>query len=130
MIFFGNIIYNFGIGPILLKDTYILGIPRLAVISGAAYYLLASWAALAAVVMLTLFLAYVRQWFQAGFATEDRDNSFLCSLVLLAALFYLGIITLTYFHDRYLIPVLIFLVIWLVIDRSASLRWLPKLSGK
>lgn len=121
MIFFGNIIYNFGIGPILLKDTYILDIPRLAVISRAAYYGLVSWAALALGVMLILFLTYVRQWFQTGFATEDRDNAFLCSLVLLAALFYFGIITLTYFHDRYLIPVLIFLVIWLVIDRSASL---------
>lgn len=121
MIFLGNIIYNFGIGPILLKDTYILGIPRLAVISSAAYYLLVSWAALALGVLLTLFLAYVRQWFQTGFAGEDQENAFLLSLVLLAALFYLGIITLTYFHDRYLIPVLIFLVIWLIIDRSASL---------
>ena len=120
MIFFGNIIYNFGIGPILLKDTYILGIPRLAVISRAAYYGLVSGAALALGVMLTLFLAYVRQWFQTGFATEDRDNAFLLSLVLLAAFFYFGIITFTYFHDRYLIPVLVFLVIWLIIDRSTS----------
>jgi hypothetical protein len=121
MIFLGNIIYNFGIGPILLKDTYILGIPRLAVISRAAYYLLVSWAALALGVILTLFLAYVRQWLQTRFAREDQDNAFLLSLVFLAALFYLGIITLTYFHDRYLIPALIFLVIWLSIDRSASL---------
>ena len=121
IIFLGNIIYNFGIGPVLLKDTYILGIPRLAVISRAAYYLLASWAALAAVVLATLFFAYVRQWFQAGGATEDGDNSFLLLMVLLAALFYLGIITLTYFQDRYLIPLLIFLVIWLAINRSASL---------
>jgi hypothetical protein len=121
MIFFGNIIYNFGIGPILLKDTYILGVPRLAVISPVAYYGLVSWALLALGIMLRLFLAYVRQWFQTGLATPDRDNAFLVSLVLLAALFYFGIITLTYFHDRYLIPVVIFLVIWLIIDRSAAL---------
>jgi hypothetical protein len=119
IIFFGNILYNFGIGPILLKDTYILGIPRLAGISPAAYYLLVSWAALALGVMLALFLGYVRQWRQTGFAGEDRANSFLHSLVLLAVLFYLGIITLTYFEDRYLIPVMIFLVIWLTLDRAA-----------
>lgn len=122
VIFPGNTIYNFGIGPILLKDTYILGISRLAVIPRAAYYLLVSWAALAVGVMLTLFGARVRPWFQAGFPPEERDNSFLALLALLATLFYLGIITLTSFHDRYLIPVVIFLVIWLVLDRSAPLR--------
>ena len=121
MIFFGNMLYNFGIGPIILKDTYILGIPRLAVISTAAYYLLVSWAALALGVMLALFLGYVRQWRQTRFAGEDRANSFLHSLVLLAVLFYLGIITLTYFEDRYLIPVMIFLVIWLTLDRATAL---------
>jgi len=121
IIFFGNILYNFGIGPILLKDTYILGIPRLAGISPAAYYLLVSWAALALGVMLALFLGYVRQWRKTRFGGEDRANSFLHSLVLLAVLFYLGIITLTYFEDRYLIPVMIFLVIWLTLDRAAAL---------
>jgi hypothetical protein len=119
ILFRGNIIDDFGIGPVLLKDTYMLGIPRLGVISTAAYYLLASWAALAAVVLMILLFAYVRQWLQAGGAGADGDNSFLLFMVLLAALFYLGIITFTRFHDRYLIPVLIFLVIWLAGNRSA-----------
>jgi hypothetical protein len=121
MIFPGNIINNFGIGPILLKDIYILGIPRLPVISRAAYYLLAAWAALASVVMLTLFFAYGRTWFQAGFPPKDKDNSWLGFLVLLVTVFYLVIIPLASFHDRYLIPGLIFLAIWLVLDRSALL---------
>jgi hypothetical protein len=82
--------------------------------------LLVSWAVLALGIMLNLFWADVRQWFQTGFAREDRGQEFLIFLVLLAALFYLGIITLTSFHDRYLIPVLIFLVIWLTIDNSGS----------
>ncbi len=119
VIFPGNVIYNLGIGPVLLKDTYILEIPRLPVISRAAYYLAVSWAALAAAVLLTLFFAYARQWFQAGFPPEDQGNSFLSALIILATLFYLGIITLTSFHDRYLIPVVIFLVIWLVLDQAA-----------
>jgi len=119
IIFPGNVIYNLGIGPVLLKDIYILGIPRLPVISRAAYYLLAAWAALASVVILTLFFAYGRTWFQANFPQKDQDNSWLGFLVLLATVFYLGIITLTSFHDRYLIPGLIFLVIWLVLDRAA-----------
>ena len=121
IIFLGNTIYNFGIGPVLLKDTYILGIPRLGVISRAAYYLLASWAALAAVVLVSLFFAYVRQWFQTGWAAADGGNSFLLCMMLLAAFFYLGIITLTDYQDRYLIPLLIFLVIWLVVNHAASL---------
>jgi hypothetical protein len=118
VIFPGNIIYNFGLGPILLKDTYILKIPRLAVIGQASYYLLASWAALAVCVLLGRCGMRVRSWWQVGFPTAEGHRSFLACLTLLASLFYLGIITPISFHDRYLIPVIIFLVIWLVLDRA------------
>ncbi len=116
--FLGNVIFNFGIGPILLKDTYILGIPRLGVISRGAYYLLVAWAVLAVLVILSRFIGYVRHRLRTGFPPEMPENSFLVCLALLSVLFYLGIITLTSFHDRYLIPPIIFLVIWLVIDHS------------
>jgi hypothetical protein len=122
IIFPRNTIHNFGIGPILLKDTYILKIPRTPVISRPVYYLIVSGAVLALIVILTLFLDYVRKWFQAGFPPEAQENSFLVSLVLLASLLYVGIITLTNFHDRYLIPMLIFLVIFLVLDYSTLLQ--------
>ncbi|MDQ1239847.1 MAG: hypothetical protein QG577_2033, partial [Thermodesulfobacteriota bacterium] len=44
--FWGNVIFNFGIGPILLKDTAVLKIIRTATIPAWAYY---SWALVATV---------------------------------------------------------------------------------
>ena len=118
--FLGNVIFNFGIGPILLKDTYILGIPRLGVISRGAYYLLVAWAALAVLVILSWFIASVRHRLRTGFNPEVPENSFLVCLSLLSMLFYLGIVTLTPFRDRYLIPAIIFLIIWLVLNYFPS----------
>ena len=114
--FLGNVIFNLGIGPILLKDTYILGIPRSGVISRGAYYLVVAWAALAMLVILSRFIAYVRHRIRTRFALEVPENSFLVCLALLSVLFYLGIVMLMPFRDRYLIPPIIFLVIWVVLD--------------
>ena len=114
--FLGNVIFNFGIGPILLKDTYILGIPRFGVISRGAYYLVVAWAALAFMALLSRFIAYGWRRLRTGFSPEVPENSFLVCLAILSVLFYLSIVMLTPFRDRYLIPLIIFLVIWMVSD--------------
>jgi hypothetical protein len=112
----GNVIFNLGIGPILLKDTYILGIPRFEVISRGAYYLAVAWAALAFMTLFSRFMAYGWRRLRTGFSPEVPENSFLVCLAILSVLFYLGVVMLTPFRDRYLIPIIIFLVIWLVSD--------------
>ena len=120
VIFLGNVVNDYGIGPILLKDVYILKIPRLPVISREAYYLLVSWAALGAVVLLALFISFIRRWLKTRGEGEDAANTFLLWMMFLAAPGYLGIITLTWYHDRYLISLLIFLVIWLSVYHLGS----------
>jgi hypothetical protein len=116
VIFLGNVIFNLGIGPILLKDTYILGIPRFGVISRGAYYLVVAWAALAVTAVLSRFIAYVGRRLRTGFSPEAPETSFLVCLSVLSMLFYLSVVMLTPFRDRYLIPLIIFLVIWMVSD--------------
>jgi 4-amino-4-deoxy-L-arabinose transferase-like glycosyltransferase len=108
-----NVIIDFGIGPILLKDTYLLGIQRSAPLSAPVFYFMVYWAALAVGVLLGLgfssFRSMVRMARSAG-----SDIPFVPALCLLAACMYLAIITLTDFHDRYLIPVCALLIVWLV----------------
>ncbi len=120
MRFYRNIIYNFGIGPILLKDIYILGIQRTATIPKPLYYLLIYWAALAVVAVIGLGISSLRRLLSGDYEAGSRPISFIASFSLLAALAYLGIILLTGFHDRYLIPVCILFIIWLITDMPSA----------
>ncbi len=129
-----NTIYNAGIGPVLLKDVYLLWIPRGPALSKPAYYGLVYVSVVAmgafgglAISSLTHLLRNRSQVAASASscASEDRTGSrtdasseFIASVSLVSALLYLGVITLTGFHDRYLIPVCLFLIVWLVLDRS------------
>jgi hypothetical protein len=118
--FCGNVIFNFGIGPILLKDVYILGIHQGSELSPAVYYLIVYWAGIAVVALLSL-----ASWSLArllrGITSQDRiEIAFLPSLTLMAGLFYLGIIVLSGFQDRYLIAPCVLFIIWLISDREVS----------
>ena len=105
-----NIIIDFGIGPLLFKDTYILGIRRLPAMPTSLYLLIL----LAAVLSLAVVL--VRAWSLVRRVFQKVDTNFTAVLALGASFFYLGIITLTGFHDRYLIPVIAFFIIWQTAD--------------
>jgi hypothetical protein len=118
--FCGNVIFNFGIGPILLKDVYILGIHQGSELSPALYCLIVYWAVIAVVALLSL-----ASWSLArllrGITSQDRiEIAFLPSFTLMAGLFYLGIIALSGFQDRYLIAPCVLLIIWLISDRELS----------
>ncbi|MGB6065556.1 MAG: hypothetical protein WBG50_12155 [Desulfomonilaceae bacterium] len=119
--FVRNIIFDFGIGPILLKDTYILGITRTALIPKPLYYLLVYWAILAMAVLCGLMLSSLRRLLRTEIGPQGRQMKLFPLLALLAGLIYLGIITPGGFHDRYLIPVCVFFIIWIVADFEP--RW-------
>jgi hypothetical protein len=123
--FYRNVLFNFGVGPIQLKDTYILGVQRLPEISPAIYYALVYCAVLTAGVLLGLLASSAKRIFLGLRRPREETIGFLPSFVLWTGLAYLGIITLTGFHDRYLIPAFILVIIWVVSDRSLlkPLRW-------
>jgi hypothetical protein len=114
--FFPNVIFNLGIGPILLKDTYILEITRTTTIPKPLYYLLLYWGVLSLGSLLGLMLWSLLRLLRTQYVAAHEQIKFSPVFALLAGLIYLGIITLGGFHDRYLIPVCIFFIVWVVAD--------------
>lgn len=116
--FLRNVITNWSIGPILLKDVYILSIPRLSPIPVTLYYGLVFWALYAGL----LPLASRKEGAVPPAGPDDRCRTqresprFLKSFCLYTSLSYLSIICLSGFHDRYLIPVCVLMIIWSVND--------------
>ena len=113
--FYPNVIFDFGIGPILLKDTYILHIQRTQSLPGPLFYLLVYWAWLGMVVMVGLMISSLKRLFTSN-RSEALSINFLSAFTLLMGIAYVGIIAVTGFHDRYLIPVFAFTILWLVAD--------------
>ena len=115
-----NVIFNFGLGPVLLKDVYIMGVQRVPALPAAWYYLAVYWAILAEAGCLQLMFRSLMRLSKAIVHQEHPDIAFLPALSLLAGLMYLGIIVLSGFHDRYLIAVCVFFIVWLISDRDPS----------
>jgi hypothetical protein len=111
-----NVMYDFGIGPILLKDTYILDITRTPTIPKPLYYLLLYWSILSLGAVLGLMFSSLRRLLRTESGAARQEIKFLPLFALLAGLMYLGSISLGGFHDRYLIPVCIFFIVWVVSD--------------
>lgn len=112
-----NVIFDFGLGPVLLKDTYILGITRTWTMPKWIFYLIAYWAVISMVVVAALSASCFKDLMGRG-----GKSSFLGSFALLCAIAYVGIIVLTGFHDRYLIPLCFFVVVWLVAEAPLEVR--------
>lgn len=133
-----NVIYNAGIGPILLKDVYLMSIPRGPGVSQPEYFLLLYVAVLCMGACVGLAGSALSRLFHAiqpatapvsedcgrsdNLPNADMTANFIAYVALVSALLYLGVIVLTGFHDRYLIPVCLFVIVWLVLDRPAGLE--------
>ncbi|MGP8282530.1 MAG: hypothetical protein ACLQT6_07425, partial [Desulfomonilaceae bacterium] len=101
----GNVFFNFGIGPILLKDVYTLGVKRMASLPPWFYYILVWWAVLSLGIVLPLVCKCIRQILRMIIqSTEHTQVSFLSCLTLIFILMYAGAIILVGIRDRYLIP--------------------------
>lgn len=110
--FHRNVIYDFGIGPLLLKDIYLLDIQRTISLPKPFFFLLAFVALLSAMILLLFSLISVKCLFSTDREKPNHDTCFTSSFALICAFIYAGIILLTGFHDRYLIPLCALLLIW------------------
>ncbi len=120
--FCSNVIFNLGIGPVLLKDVYIMEAQRAWALPPAFHYLIVYWAAIGAAAFLSL-ASWSLGRLLKGFSRRDGfEIAFLPSLCLVAGLLYLGVIVLSGFHDRYLIAPCVLFVIWLISDREPSVQ--------
>jgi hypothetical protein len=120
VVFHRNVIYNLGIGPLLLKDTYILGIPRGPTIPKPLFHLLVYWATVAMAATCMLGARTVGKLCSGTSRATGESVGFLPAFAFLAATAYLGIILLTGFHDRYLIPLCALFIVWIVSDTPKS----------
>jgi 4-amino-4-deoxy-L-arabinose transferase-like glycosyltransferase len=118
--FHRNIIIDFGIGPLLLKDTYLLDIPRVWKIPPSLYYCLAYWSAINAFAIAILAYPSISKILFRANRRDIDESSSVTAFSLVLAIIYSGIILFTGYHDRYLIPICVFIIIWIVSEKSLS----------
>lgn len=114
--FWPNTITDFGVGPVLLKDTYLLDIKRGITIPATLYYLLVSWSVLSLAGSLILTISAFTRIGRLFGAKGTVEISFLTVFILAAGWLYLGIILLTGFHDRYLLFLCMVGIVWVLSD--------------
>jgi uncharacterized protein YjfI (DUF2170 family) len=94
----------------LLKDVYILKIERFAAMPTQMYYGCVFIAAISACIVWARFYRFTVDLFN-----RTREQApFVALMSLIAAILYMGIIIITGFHDRYLIPLIILWTVWAV----------------
>lgn len=123
--FWGNVVLDFGIGPILLKDAYILKIHRLGHLEPWAYYAWVFVAVLGVGIIVGRTRIALAWLFKSR--SERAHTSFAAGLTFWSALIYLALICVSSFHDRYLIPLIAWLLVWLAAEdperRSTGKHW-------
>ena len=107
-----NVIYNLGIGPLLFKDTYILGFNRTLALGPAGFYPLVMIALPCLAWLLLRAASFARR------LIKGQPVSPVGAVAFLGGAAYLAAITLTGLHDRYLIPLLPLALVWLGTDQS------------
>lgn len=115
--FYRNVIFDFGIGPLLLKDTYVLQLSRSFTIPAYLYYCIFYWATVTTGAIVLLIHSSLSRIFSQSKEGLYKTTSFTSTFALANAAVYAGILLLTGYHDRYLIPVCLLLLIWVVSDR-------------
>lgn len=89
----GNVLYDMGLGPVLLRDTYLLGLAHLPTAAYGFWIVVTAAGVASGLVLLRLLLAMIPPML------KQPRILFLCG----AALLYLLLISLTGFLDRYII---------------------------
>ncbi len=111
--FHRNVIFDFGIGPLLLKDTYVLGIARTWTLPAPLFYALVYWAFVSMIIMVGVLVSEVRPAFAYRDGTKESARRCFTATCLIAMVLYGAIILLTGFHDRYLIPMFVLSILFL-----------------
>ncbi|MDQ7783693.1 MAG: hypothetical protein RDU20_12490 [Desulfomonilaceae bacterium] len=120
----GNVIYDLGIGPVVLKDTYIMGIDRFPTLPKSVYAVIVYWSVIAVGVFIALAADSVRNAIRRQGSPERPSSDFLAVNCLLTALVYMAIVVPLGPYDRYLILPCALLIVW-VVARMPSPKKVP-----
>jgi len=110
-----NIIIPQGVGPLVLRDVFDLNLPHVPSLPGAFWLLITVLSLVAAVVLLVQFLGFVMKVFSPGRFVAQDTNDPKATFYLLCCLIYLAPFLLSGYFDRYLLPVLAFLLMFFAI---------------
>ncbi len=108
-----NVIYNFGIGPVLLKDCYLMGVSRTWAMPPAIFYILVWWTVLCIGMVLVNLYQSLSDIFKTVFNKITEQLSFISFISIVAAGGYVLIIVVTDLHDRYVIPLCVLMIFWI-----------------
>ena len=98
----GNVLYNFGLGPALLRDTYLLGLPHWPAASREFWLIVTAAAILGSVLLILGVLPAIRRMIRL-FANKGKVEQAAIFFLLSGVVFYAAMIGITGFLDRYLI---------------------------
>jgi hypothetical protein len=129
VLLYRNVLVDFGIGPILLKDTYILGIQRLSAMPQWLYVACAWWTLVAGVGLGVMTVSFLRGLSPKGSPGDRERNEFFPLVLLVTGSAYLGIILISGFHDRYLIPLCAIVIVWILSRHAHRPRTGPSAGG-
>jgi len=110
-----NLIYNFGLGPPLLRDFYILGIPNLPSLPRGFWYLVTGLTLLGSTLLIDSCI-FAGQMFWKQATTGILVGEWIPSVLILSSVTYLVPVSMNYvFYDRY---VVFFIPIFLILFTS------------
>jgi 4-amino-4-deoxy-L-arabinose transferase-like glycosyltransferase len=113
--FSGNALYNFGMGPKLLKDSYNLHL-NVTPMFGNSFWIMISIIGLAAMYMLILALSDTFVELIIKIKNKELDFKWkTVFLIYVISFIYLGFLVFSYFFDRYfifLMPAIIFILLF------------------
>jgi len=114
----GNILYDFGLGPPLLHDTYVLNLPHLPSAPKAIWLMVTFAAVVGASLIVEHIINVLIQTFPIrGTNKKSTDNKAIVAFTLFFCLFYFGPLAITGFFDRYLILLIPILVISIICSK-------------
>jgi hypothetical protein len=123
----GNVLFDLGLGPALLRDTYVLGLPDWPT-APRGFWIVVTAAALLGGVLLIRQIAAAIRYTSVQLGPESRRVRPICIFLLSAAALYSVGVGITGFLDRYLVWLLPPLLVCLLLAQPESvivhaMRW-------
>ena len=104
----GNILTSFGLGPLTLRDTYILQLnyPLIPLVIKISWTLLTTIAILATVLLVYYLVLATLKIFDQAQDSNNQQNKWLIIFIISGLFSYLSLVVLSGPSDRYLLPLL------------------------
>ena len=108
----GNVLIKSGIGPLTLRDTYVLGLDHVPALPASFWFVITAMSVLgAAFLIATLAVRVINLVGRPRLGAKTSDNEAVGIFFLLSAMIYLLPLLASDFFDRYLVPPIPFFAI-------------------